>query len=92
LLKVFEAEWEMLAPTPEETRTTPAGRVTKAVVRDLPLEPLVESAVDRALREIPDLQFSVEKFEHELEDELRQAVEDAVSTTVRLTVEGAAQT
>ena len=86
LLKVFEEDWEMLAPTAQETRTTPAKRVTRAVVRDLPLEPLVERAVNRALRDIPELQFSVDKFEHRLEDALRRAVEDAVSDTVRLTV------
>jgi len=96
LVKVFESDWAKLVPDSEQQATVPADRtvkkVSKAVVRDLPLAPLVEGALERALRDIPGTQVSRNAFEHRLEDALRGAVEDAVSATVRETVEAEART
>ena len=96
LVKVFEADWKKIVPDSEPARMVPAGRavkrVSKTVVKDLPLEPLVENALERALREIPDTRVARHKFEHSLEDALRAAVEDAVSATVKETVEAEART
>ena len=62
-------------------------RLAKVVVRDLPLEPVVERALQQALRDIPGAEFAGNKFEHRLEDAVREAVEDTVSHIVRETVE-----
>jgi cardiolipin synthase len=98
LLKVFESDWSTLVPRKEETEEdlVPANRVmkrvAKAVVRDLPLEPLVERALKQALNDMPDLNVAGHKFEHTLEDAVREAVEDTVSHIVRETVEAEART
>ena len=98
LLKVFENDWATLKPRTEEgeEKSVPANRVmervAKAVVRELPLEPLVERALKQALKEIPGVKLAGSKFEHRLEDAVREAVEDSVSHIVRETVESEAQT
>jgi len=98
LLKVFENDWATLKPRTEEgeDKAVPVNRaverVAKAVVRELPLEPLVERALKQALKEIPGVKLARGKFEHRLEDALREAVEDSVSHSVRETVESEAQT
>jgi phosphatidylserine/phosphatidylglycerophosphate/cardiolipin synthase-like enzyme len=98
LLTVFESDWATLRPRREESdeEMVPATRATKrvarAVVRDLPLEPLVERALKQALNDIPDVKFAGHKFEHRLEDAIRETVEDAVSHIVRETVEAEART
>jgi hypothetical protein len=61
-------------------------KVAKAIVRELPLEPLVAKALKRALRGIPEVPVARNTFEHKVEDALRQAVEDAVSGIVRRTL------
>lgn len=97
LLKVFESDWATLRPQREaEEKTVPANRamkrLAKVVVRNLPLEPLVEKALRQALRDIPDADFAGHKFEHRLEDAVRGAVENAVSYIVREAVEEEART
>jgi hypothetical protein len=62
-------------------------KVAKAIVRDLPLEPLVAKALKRARRGIPEVPVARKTFEHRVEDALRQAVEDAVSGIVKESVE-----
>src|SRR5260370_22291914 len=72
LLKVFDSDWSTLVPRIEETEEdlVPANRVmkrvAKAVVRDLPLEPLVERALKQALNDMPDLNVAGHKFEDTL--------------------------
>jgi hypothetical protein len=60
--------------------------VAKAIVRELPLEPLVAKALKHALRGIEEIPVAANVFEDKVEDALRQAVEDAVSGIVRETV------
>lgn len=96
LVRVFESDWGGLIPRTrtEETRT-PTGRamkrVAKALVRDLPLEPLVERALRRALRDTSNVKANGRKFEHRVEDAVREALENAVSDIVRETMHAEAR-
>jgi cardiolipin synthase A/B len=98
LLNIFESDWATLMPRPgaSHEKMEPAARtmkrVAKTIVRNFPLEPLVERALKQAVRDIPDVEFEGRKFEHTLEDAVRQAVEDTVSNIVRETVEAQART
>ena len=98
LRHTFESDWATLKPQTEEMEETVVRgsramkRLAKVVVRDLPLEPVVERALQQALRDIPDAEFAGDKFEHRLEDAVREAVEDTVSHIVRETVEAEART
>jgi cardiolipin synthase A/B len=97
LLKVFENDWANADPSRKDRKgVMPANggvkKVAKAIVRELPLEPLVAKALRHALRGIPQVPVARNTFEHRIEDALRQAVEDAVSGIVRQTVKVAAQT
>jgi hypothetical protein len=92
VLKVFEADWATLAPAEHgEAKALPAAKavkkVAKAAVRNLPLEPVVARALETALRDIPAEKLTSNRFEHNVEDAVRQAVEDAVSALVRETAE-----
>ena len=92
LLKVFERDWANAEPSRKDQGTVmPASggvrKVTKAIVRELPLEPLVAKALKHALRGVTEVPLARNTFEHRVEDALRQAVEDAVSGIVRQTVE-----
>jgi hypothetical protein len=96
-MRVFESDWAMLMARREEAEdkmvpARAAKRLAKAVVRSLPLEPLVERALKQALTNIPDVTFTMNKFEHRLEDGVREALEDAVSHIVRETLKAEAQT
>jgi cardiolipin synthase A/B len=98
LLDVFESDWMMLTPRATETKhsaTEPsyvAGRLTKALVKDLPLKPLVERALKQAAHRIPYAAFAGHKLEHGLEDAFRDTLEHAVSQIVKRTVEAEART
>jgi phosphatidylserine/phosphatidylglycerophosphate/cardiolipin synthase-like enzyme len=98
LAKIFDRDWATLMPSAEASheKMEPAARamkrVAKTVVRNFPLEPLVERALRQAVRDIPDMEFEGHKFEHTLEDAIRQAVEDTVSHIVRETAEAEART
>ena len=97
LVRVFESDWGGLIPrTKMEEMRMPAARamrrVTKALVRDLPLEPLVERALRRALVDIGDVKADGRKFEHRVEDAVREALENTVSHIVRETLQAEAQT
>ena len=97
LLKVFEKDWATLMLRAEDSKAKmqPVARlvkrVAKTVVRHFPLESLVERALKQAVHDVPDVEFGGHKFEHTLEDAVRQAVEDTVSRIVRETVEAEAQ-
>jgi phosphatidylserine/phosphatidylglycerophosphate/cardiolipin synthase-like enzyme len=90
LLRVFHRDWGSLAPAgraSEEGMSQPvaAKKAVKALVRQLPLAPMVESALKHAAAGIPDFNLGRPEFEHNLADALREAVEDAVSGFVRKT-------
>ena len=93
LRHTFESDWATLRPQIEDVEemkvpaTGAVKRLAKVVVRDLPLEPVVQRALQQALRDMPGAQFAGNKFEHRLEDAVRGAVEDTVSHIVRETVE-----
>ena len=97
LVKVFESDWTKLIPRREEQagKRSPASRtmkrVAKAVVRDLPLDPLVERALRRALKGIGNVKLSDHKFEHRVEDAVREALENTVSHVVRQRMEAEAR-
>lgn len=88
LVKVFESDWATLLPPRKEMEgkrvpaTRAVKRVAKAVVRDLPLEPLVERALKQALSEIGDVKLRRHELEHTVEDAVREALEDTVSNFV----------
>lgn len=98
LVKVFERDWTNADTSREKAHKgiVPSNgglkKVTKAIVRELPLEPLVAKALKHALRGIPEVPGSKDTFEHRVEDALRQAVEDAVSGVVRETAGSGART
>jgi len=97
LLKIFERDWANAEPSRKHQNGVMGAnggvkKVTKAIVRELPLEPLVAKALKHALHGIPEVPVARSKFEHRVEDALRQAVEDAVSGIVRQTVEAGART
>lgn len=95
LVKVFERDWANAdAPRGKDQMSAHGGvkKVAKAIVRELPLEPLVAKALKHALRGVSEMPLARNTFEHSVEDALRQAVEDAVSGIVRQTVEAGART
>jgi phosphatidylserine/phosphatidylglycerophosphate/cardiolipin synthase-like enzyme len=88
LLRVFDRDWGSLTPADmrsEEEMAAPAAarKAVKALVRQLPLAPVVESALKHAAADIRDLNLIGPEFEHNLADALKEAVEDAVSGIVR---------
>ena len=93
LVKVFERDWASSNTSRGKDQTAIAGanggvkKVAKAVVRELPMEPLVAKALKHALRGIPEVPGARNVFEHRVEDALREAVEDAVSAIVRQTLQ-----
>lgn len=96
LVKVFESDWATLLPAKAgEEETVPASvavkKVSKTVVRDLPLEPLVARALENALRDMPEVQLAGNRFANNLEDAVREAVEDAVSAIVKEAAEARAR-
>lgn len=98
IVKVFERDWANADVPREKSRKSVTWanggvkKVAKAVVRELPLEPLVAKALKHALRGIPEIPVARSIFEHRVEDGLRQAIEDAVSGIVRQTVQEGART
>jgi cardiolipin synthase len=90
LLHVFDEDWS-LAPavrSSEEEMTLPAAtrKSVKALVRQLPLVPMVEEALKHATTELQDSQLAGPQFAHSFADALKDAVEDAVSGIVRKTM------
>lgn len=88
LLHVFERDWAALVPggrrSPDEMRTPEAAKkAAKALVRQLPLVPIVESALKHVAADFPDLKLAGAEFGHKLADAFKEAVEDAVSGIVR---------
>jgi phosphatidylserine/phosphatidylglycerophosphate/cardiolipin synthase-like enzyme len=89
LVKVFDSDWAGLEPAREDTQEavgkegTALKKAVKALVRDLPLGPIVEDALRHAIGHTPNLELRGNDFRHDLNDVVKQAVEDAVSGIVR---------
>jgi hypothetical protein len=87
LLHVFESDWAAILPArsayEKELPALPGQKPARAVVRQLPLAPIVESALKHAATDMPDLEVAGTEFGHNLTDAVREAVEDAVSGIVR---------
>jgi cardiolipin synthase len=86
LLHVFERDWAAAVPAGERPREeAPAGvrKAAKALVRQLPLAPIVESALKHAAGEVPGWNLGGAELERTLADAVKEAVEDAVSGIVR---------
>jgi len=97
MVKAFEEDWATLQSHENDGQrqasTSPRTikRAARALVKDLPPGPLVERALENAIRDIPKAHFARHKLERHLEESIRQAVEDAVSQAVRETVEAEAR-
>jgi hypothetical protein len=89
LVKVFESDWAGLEPARTESgRQVEEGakalkKAVKAIVRELPLAPIVENALKHAVGEIPNFDLRGNDLRHNLTDAVKDAVEHAVSGIVR---------
>ena len=89
LLKVFESDWAGLEPAHEGSRkeVTEGAKAlkksVKAMVRELPLAPIVENALKHAVGELPNFDLRSNVLRHNLTDVVKNAVEEAVSGIVR---------
>src|SRR5262249_5546196 len=88
LVKVFDSDWAGLEPAREKGARAEQGgsdlkKAVKAIVRDLPLAPIVEDALRHAVGEAPKLELRRNDLRHDLTDVVKQAVEDAVTGMVR---------
>jgi hypothetical protein len=89
LVKVFENDWAGLEPASYEGRRQAKDgakalkKSVKAIVRELPLAPIVESALKHAVGEMPTFDLRGNDLRHNLTDVVKEAVEAAVSGIVR---------
>jgi phosphatidylserine/phosphatidylglycerophosphate/cardiolipin synthase-like enzyme len=89
LVRVFESDWAGLQPARDEFRKHTSEdakaikKTVKAIVRELPLVPIVEDALRHAVRELPNFDLHRNELRHNLTDVVKEAVEDAVSGMVR---------
>ena len=90
LVKVFESDWAGLEPArqgsgkkevPESAKAL--KRTVKAIVRELPLTPIVEDALKHAVGKVPNFDLRSNDLRHNLTDVVKNAVEEAVSGIVR---------
>ena len=88
LVKVFESDWAGLVPAHDPRKQTEESakairRAVKVIVRDLPLEPIVEGALKHAAGDVPTFELRSNELRHKFTDAVKEAVEDAVSGIVR---------
>jgi len=89
LVKVFESDWAGLEPARTEGRhevqesEKALRKKMKAIVRELPLAPMVRDALSHAVGEVPDFDLRNAKLRHDLTDVVKEAVEHAVSGIVK---------
>ena len=90
LVKVFESDWAGLEPArersgkdkvPESARAL--KKTVKAIVRELPLTPIVADALKHAVGKVPNFDLRSNELRHNLTDVVKNAVEEAVSGIVR---------
>jgi cardiolipin synthase len=89
LVKVFESDWAGLVPAREASGKDAAvgakalKKAVKAIVKELPLAPIVQAALRHAVGELPNFELRSNELRHNLTDAVNEAVEDAVSGIVR---------
>jgi phosphatidylserine/phosphatidylglycerophosphate/cardiolipin synthase-like enzyme len=89
LVKVFESDWAGLELAGYEGRrqakegAKALKKSVKAIVRELPLAPIVENALKHAVGEMPTFDLRGNDLRHNLTDVVKEAVEAAVSGIVR---------
>lgn len=94
LVKVFESDWAGLEPAREGAGKEGSGKevtesakalkkTVKAIVRELPLTPIVENALKHAVGDLPNFDLRSNDLRHNLTDVVKNAVEEAVSGIVR---------
>jgi hypothetical protein len=89
LVKVFESDWAGLDPVREgSAKEVPESakalkKTVKAIVRELPLTPIVEDALKHAVGKLSNFDLRSNDLRHNLTDVLKNAVEEAVSGIVR---------
>jgi cardiolipin synthase len=89
LVKVFESDWAGLVPAHEGVDKDAARgarvlkKAVKAIVRELPLAPIVQEALQHAVGEVPNFELRGNELRHHLTDAVKEAVEDAVANIVR---------
>ena len=89
LVKVFESDWAGLEPARTEGRhevqesVKTLRKTMKAIVRELPLAPIVQDALRHAIGEVPNFDLRNSKLRHDLTDVMKEAVEHAVSGIVK---------
>jgi cardiolipin synthase A/B len=94
LLKTFESDWEALTPTVSAdiaTMDVPAPKavkkMAKAFVKELPIAPIVKSAVKQVVKDAAEVKLDPK----EVEETVKMAVKDAVKDTVREVVKAAVE-
>jgi len=88
LAAIFESDWAGLVPShkarqkgiPKSAKSL--RRSVKALVRELPLAPIVQLALEHAVDKAPNLELRGDRLRHNLADAVKDAVEEAVSTIV----------
>jgi hypothetical protein len=86
---VFANDWAGLEPASYEGRhqakegAKALKKSVKAIVRELPLAPIVENALKHAVGEVPNFDIRGNDLRHNLTEVVKEAVEAAVSGIVR---------
>jgi hypothetical protein len=89
MVKIFESDWAGLIPAREgprkESMASAKGlkKAVKAIVKELPLAPIVQAALQHVVGEVPNFELRGNDLRHYLTDAVKEAVEDAVSGIVR---------
>jgi cardiolipin synthase A/B len=89
LVATFESDWAGLEPASEDSRkaapenTKVLKKAVKAIVRDLPLAPIVEEALKKAVGQVPNFEIRRDELRHNLTDVVKEAVEEAVTGMVK---------
>jgi len=83
LLQVYERDWHSLAPASAQPEDTSTKKAAKALVRQLPLAPLVETALKHAKLELQNTDVSGPELQQHLTEAFKDALEGAVSRFVQ---------
>jgi phosphatidylserine/phosphatidylglycerophosphate/cardiolipin synthase-like enzyme len=88
LFKTFESDWAGIVPARGSRKDAVEGakvlkKAVKAIVRELPLTPIVQEALEHSVGQLPDFELRGNELRHNLTDAVKEAVEDAVASLVR---------